>query len=327
MSKRSLNDCGSQVSLQQFLAEQSLALRVDEPLKNHCTWRIGGPADYLVEPASWKQVGAVLRWASDRGVPAIVIGKGSNLLFDDAGFRGIVIKIGRKLSHIAISGTTVRAESGISAPRLARAVGLAGLGGLEHIVGIPGTLGGLVAMNGGSQRKAIGDVITEVTAMDRQGATWVFARKDSEFSYRHSRFQNEHLVVTEVVMELASGNRDAIMSEMLEILRERRRKFPLTMPNCGSVFKSTPDLYDKVGPPGAVIEKLGLKGFRVGDAMVDTKHANFLVNVGQAKASEVLELTIYVSDRVHEQTRIRLESEAQYVTSNGRIIPISMAGC
>ena len=298
------------------------AISCGEPLCNHSTWGIGGPTDSLVEPKSWQQVGSILRYAHDNDLPTIVIGKGSNLLFDDAGFRGIVIKIGRKLSRLSISGTTIRAESGLSVSRLARAAGQAGLSGLEHIVGIPGTLGGLVVMNGGSQRKAIGDVIVEVRTMNRQGVTCVFKHEDCGFAYRHSRFHDENLVVNRVVMDLAVGRPNDSMREMLDILRLRRKKFPLTMPNCGSVFKSSPELHAAAGSPGKLLEDLGLKGRSVGGAAVSDRHANFIINRGSAKASDVLALARFMRDVVKRRTGLTLESEVQFVGPSGYVQPI-----
>jgi UDP-N-acetylmuramate dehydrogenase len=309
----------TQTAIEGLLKSSGIPFLRSVPLSTCSTWRIGGPADFLVEPASWQQVALILRYTSENGIPAIVIGKGSNLLFDDAGLRGIVIKIGPKLSRLAIAGTTVRAESGISASRLARVVGLAALSGLEHIVGIPGTLGGLVFMNGGSQRKAISDVIIEVKTMDRQGNIRIFHRDECEFAYRHSRFQNEYLVITEIRMELVPAQRIVIMGQMLEILRERRRKFPLTLPNCGSVFKSDPRLYDSFGPPGKIIEGLGLKGRSVGDAIVSQRHANFIVNRACAKAQDVLSLIALIRERVARQTGFTLECEVQFVELTGTV--------
>ncbi|UCD51451.1 MAG: UDP-N-acetylmuramate dehydrogenase [Phycisphaerales bacterium] len=298
---------------------------VDEPLRRHSTWRIGGPADSLLEPASWAQVGALLRCADEHGIPVLIIGKGSNLLFADAGVRGVVIKIGRSLAGLSISGTTVRAEVGISASRLARTAGLAGLTGLEHIVGIPGTLGGLVVMNGGSLRRAIGEVIVEVKTMDRRGTPAVWRREDCEFAYRQSRFQRDDCVITEVILELAPGPCTEIMSEMRAVLRERRRRFPLTLPSCGSVFKRNAELTQSVGPPGAVIEGLGFKGRRVGDAVVNSRHANFIVNVGAARARDVLELVGIIRQAVQDRFGHTLACEAKYVDEHARVCPLEQA--
>lgn len=305
--------------LKMFTDQDGIMICKHEPLSKHSTWRIGGPADLLIEPSNCVQLSKIFRFAEEKNVPSLVIGKGSNLLFDDAGFRGIVIKIGRKLSDFSIDGIIVRAEAGIAICKLARATGLAGLTGLEHTVGIPGTLGGLVTMNGGSQRKSIGDVIRWVEVMDHYGNTYRVSREKCNFSYRHSAFQSTDLVVVEAQMELGYGDPDAIRSEMLTILRNRRAKFPRKFPNCGSVFASTPEMYKAIGPPGKVIEEAGLKGLRVGNAEVSRKHANFIVNTGNAKASDVRELIYQVRVAVHSRTGTWMESEVRYVSGTGEI--------
>lgn len=302
-----------------------VAPRMDEPLRGHCTWRIGGPAEVLVEPTSWTQVGALLRFADQNGIPALVIGKGSNLLFDDSGVRGLVIVIGRPLAGFAIDDTFVQVEAGISASRLARLTALAGLSGLEHIVGIPGTLGGLVVMNGGSLRHAIGDAIVQVRTIDRQGTPHVFHGDDCDFAYRQSRFQREDRIVTGVTLGLTPGNRTAILSQMRDILRERRRKFPMTLPSCGSVFKGDAELVHKFGPPGAVIERLGFKGTRIGDAVVSPRHANFIVNVGAARAADVLALVRLIRQRVLDTHNHTLTCEAKHVTPDAEVRPLEEA--
>lgn len=309
-------------ALEDALTAGAIPFRRDIPLSACGTWRIGGRADFLVEPASWEQMAAVLRCAGELGRPAVVIGKGSNLLFDDAGLRGVALRIGGRLSRITITGATVQAESGVSASRLARTVALAGLSGLEHIVGIPGTLGGLVFMNGGSLQRAIGEAVTQVKTMDRRGATHVFGREDCEFAYRHSRFQRKDYVITEATMDLVPGRREAILADMLAILRDRRRKFPLTLPNCGSVFKNDPKSFGSFGPPGRIIESLGLKGACVGGAVVSERHANFIVNRGGAKARDVLRLIELIRRQAARRTGLTLECEVRLVPSTGGIKPI-----
>lgn len=304
------------------LKARDIPFRRDVPLSTCGTWRIGGPADFLVEPVSWEQTATVLRLAGERGVPAVVIGKGSNLLFDDAGLRGVVIKIGGRLSRISIKGTTVRAQSGITASRLARAAGLTGLSGFEHIVGIPGTLGGLVFMNGGSLQRDIGEVITQVKVMDRRGAVQVFRREDCEFAYRSSRFQREGCIIMEATMDLVPGPREPILAEMLAILRDRRKKFPLTLPNCGSVFKNDPASFESFGPPGKIIEDTGLKGASAGGAAVSERHANFIVNRGNAKAHDVLRLIELIRRQVVRRTGLALGCEVRFVHPTGCITSI-----
>lgn len=294
-------------------------IREKEPLKNHCTWRIGGPADVLIEPNSDKKCSKILAIAKEEKIPHIVIGRGSNLLFDDEGFRGIVIKISRKMSNFSIDATTVRAGAGISICKLARATGVAGLTGLEHTIGIPGTLGGLIVMNGGSLQKSIGDIIDWVKVMDHSGNIYNIPRKECNFSYRKSVFQKTDLIVIEAQMQLQHGNPAEIKSEMLAILRSRRTKFPNKLPNCGSVFLSDSELYSRFGPPGKIIEQAGLKGLRVGNAEVSQKHANFIVNTGNAKASDVRELISQVRAAIHEKTNIWMKCEVKYVQADGQI--------
>jgi len=296
-------------------------VRVAEPLRNHGTWRIGGPADALVEPGSVAQLGRLRQYIHDHGIASIIIGEGSNLLFDDDGFRGVVVKIGRCLSAVEMDGRTVRAEAGVSVPRLARAVGLAGLTGIEHTVGIPGTLGGLIIMNGGSQRKNIADSIVAVEAMESRGAIIRMKRDDCGFARRRSAFQGSPLMVVGAELELDYDDPAAIQQRMLAILRDRRRKFPRDLPNCGSVFVSGGDLFHRFGPPGKVIEEAGLKGLTVGGAQVSHRHANFIVNTGNATAADVRELIHRVRTAIHERTGIWMDCEVRHLLPDGRTRP------
>lgn len=293
-----------------------------EPLSRHCTWRIGGPADLLVQPQNLGQLSRLRRYIDDNNITSIVIGDGSNLLFDDAGFRGVVVKIGRSLSAFSIDGRMVRAEVGVSVPMLARAVGLAGLTGIEHTIGIPGTLGGLIVMNGGSRRRGIGEVVRVVEAMDCRGKIRRMSRDECDFSHRRSVFQESNWVAVRAELELEYGDAGVIRVEMLEVLRERRRKFPRHSPSCGSVFKSTPEMYNTVGSPGKVIEEVGLKGLRVGGAEVSNKHANFIINTGSAKSSDVRELVRQVRAAVYKRTGIWMECEVRHVSPSGKVVSL-----
>ena len=291
-----------------------------EPLCNHSTWRIGGPADLLVEPVRVEQVSRVLRRGAEADTPVVVMGDGSNLLFNDAGVRGVVMKISRGMSSFTIEGTRIRAQAGVAVPELAQAAGEAGLAGLEHTVGIPGTLGGLILMNGGSQRHCISDVIRKVGVMDRQGQVSAMSPQACQFSYRRSIFQTGEFVILAAELECERGDRGEIESCMLEVLRERARKFPLNTANCGSVFVNHPQMYQALGPPGEVIEDAGLKGLRVGDAQLSQKHANFIINLGAAKAADVLEVIRRVRRAVYERTGFRLDCEVRFVCPDGRVV-------
>lgn len=314
----------SERKLLEKLAELDVGdIYLEEPLRKYSKWQIGGPADLLVTPRNIQQLCRLRRHINDNKITSVVVGRGSNLLFDDAGFRGVVIVVGRLLSAFEINGKTVRAEAGVAVPRLARAVGLAGLSGIEHTIGIPGTLGGLIVMNGGSRRESIGEVVKIVEAMDSNGEIHEMSREQCDFSYRHSIFQKSDRLVVRVELELEYGRAAAIRKEMLEVLRERRKKFPRHLPNCGSVFASSDRLYERFGPPGKVIEDAGLKGLRLGGAQVSRSHANFIVNTGNATSRDVLELIRQVRTVVHDKTGIWMKCEVKFVGTDGQIGQLS----
>ncbi len=297
------------------------SVRFDEPLRDLGNWRIGGPADLLVEPHHTDHILRLLEGTREAGLPLVVIGDGCNLLFGDEGVRGVVMKIGRHISQLDIDGETIRAEAGIWIPGLARAVGAAGLTGIEHVVGIPSTLGGLIVMNGGSLRRSIGEVVEWVDVIERDGRRHRIPGDECGFGRRTSRFQTSDSIVIGAELSCARGDRREIRRRMLEILGDRRRKFPLKLPNCGSVFVSGGDIYHEFGPPGAVIEQAGLKGLRIGDAEVSHLHANYIVNRGRARAVEVLEVIDRVRRTVFKSTGIWMDCEVRFVSPDGDIRP------
>ena len=293
----------------------------DALLAKHNSWQIGGPADLLVEPENADQVASVVRFANSHRIPLIVIGEGTNLLFDDAGLRGIVLKLGHNLSRIAISNNRIMAEAGAWVPGLARKAMQAGLAGLEHTIGIPGTIGGLVLMNGGSQRKGIGENVSRVWIVDHAGEQAELSREECSFSYRQSALQGTGAIVVKVELECEREQPQWIRRMMLEDLRERRRKFPRKEPNCGSVFLSTSEMHASVGPPGKIVEDAGLKGTRVGDAEVSQQHANFIINRSNATSRDVLNLIAFIRQVVHEKIGFELCCEVRYVSPDGEIMP------
>lgn len=302
--------------------DPALSMRTGEPLWRHSSWRIGGAADYFCEPTDRSELTRALAFARQSGLPHLVIGQGTNLLFADEGYRGVVIKIGRAFAHVQIEDTVVEAEAGVLVCRLARRSGQAGLSGIEHIVGIPGTLGGLIVMNGGSLRKSIGDRLQWVEFMDPQGQTSRCPASECGFAYRSSRFQTDDgLVILRARLILERRSVPDIRRWMLRILRDRRRKFPRKLPNCGSVFKSSPELLALAKPPGRMIEECGLKGRRVGDAEVSPLHANFINNIGKASSGDTLKLICEIREAVHGRFGVWLEAEVKYVMPQGDIVP------
>lgn len=284
-------------------------------------WQIGGIADCIIRPASTEQLASTIRLFKAQDVPYVVIGATSNLLFADEGLHVPCIQISSAMSEVSIQGDTVYAQAGAWVPGLARRIMQAGLTGAEHICGIPGTMGGLICMNGGSQRKGIGSAVVSIESVDAIGQIHQRNAGQCEFAYRRSVYQTNTEIITAAQLCFLAGDKQKIRQSMLNILAERNQKFPRKLPNCGSVFKSNPAMYDDVGPPGAVIERLGFKGHRVGGAVVSPWHANFIVNAGMAKAIDVLTLINDISTAVAAHTGHLIEAEARYVTSQGNTLP------
>ena len=307
--------------LAELAAEKVGRVVFNEDLSRHNSWKIGGTADLFIEPDNAEQVAKILRFVFVNEVPLVVIGQGTNLLFDDAGLRGVVLKIGSQMAGIQITGEGIVAEGGTWVPQLARQSMRAGLSGLEHCIGIPGTVGGLVMMNGGSQRKGIGDNVINVTIVDKTGQLQQLTQAECDFSYRHSALQGTGCVVVSVELNCPAGDVNKIRQEMISDLRTRRYKFPRKLPNCGSVFLSTAEMHATVGPPGKIIEDAGLKGIRIGQAEISPQHANFIVNLGGASSQDVLLLIARVRDIVKQKSNFNLDCEVRYVTPQGEIQP------
>lgn len=282
-------------------------------------WRIGGQADILIRPSSTQELSQLRAWFHARSLPHVVIGATSNLLFADEGLRVPCIQIGQRMARMVVTGKTVQAEAGVWVPGLARRLMQAGLTGGEHICGIPGTLGGLICMNGGSQRKGVGSNVLRVASVNATGSIVQRSERECGFAYRGSVYQKNGEIITTITLRYEAGKRSSIRRSMLKILAERRCKFPRKQPNCGSVFKSNPAMYAEVGPPGMIIEKLGLKGMRFGDSSISNHHGNFIVNNGNAKAEDVLKLIKKVFLQVENATGYRLEAEVRYLNSSGEV--------
>lgn len=290
-----------------------------EPLSNHSSWRIGGPADLLVEPYTIEQIINIVEYSHSMQIPLVVIGNGTNLLFCDEGVRGIVMKLGDNFSRHEVEGTRVCVEAGTWVPKLVNILSKQGLSGMEHAIGIPGTLGGLVFMNGGSGGNCIGDIVKRIWVVDNNGNLKSLSKKECDFSYRKSSLQDSGYIIYKIEIECKYRNKEIIKSETTEILNKRREKFPVDLPNCGSVFLSNPAFNKIFAPPGKLIEDAGLKAFQIGDAQISEKHANFIINLGKAEAEDVISLVQYIRNFIHEKYDCLLESEVKYVGEMGVI--------
>lgn len=279
-------------------------VRLREPLSRHTTWRIGGPADIMVLPATPDHVVFALEWARAGNVPWAVIGNGSNILAADEGFRGMVIKIGGGLREWRLEGPILTAQAGVPLTLLVRRTAAAGLSGIEFAAGIPATAGGACVMNAGAFGHSMGERVAMVKVLEPGGGSRILSREEVEFSYRHSSLGDGNLVVLEVVFELVPDTPEAVTARVYELQRERSRRQPLRYPSAGSVF---------INPPGYaagwLLEQAGAKGMRCGGAEVSRQHANFIINRGGATARDVEELMARMQDLVYRRFGILLEAE------------------
>ena len=282
------------------------SFRENEPMQAHTSFRIGGPADILVLPTDIHQLEAVVIKARQEKIPLTVIGNGSNLLVKDQGIRGLVVKIGNTIKNIKCQEDKIIAEAGVSLAAVANKAAACSLTGLEFAVGIPGSIGGAVFMNAGAYDGEMSKVVTKVTVLTVNSEIKDLSREELDFCYRHSSIQDNGAIVISVEMQLAKGNVEEIHAKMDDFTSRRTTKQPLDVPNAGSMFRRPPGHY-----AGTLIEEAGLKGYTVGGAQVSTKHAGFVVNVGNATAADVLKLISDVQKKVYEYAGVQLEPEVR----------------
>lgn len=299
-------------SLAEHLRRQTKGeVRLDEPLAPYTTWRIGGPADLLFRPLDNTECRIALELASDSQIPVTFLGAGSNVLIADKGIRGLVVQT-KNIREIVWDGSLVKVGAGLPLSLLSQLSVEKSFSGLEFAAGIPGSVGGAVLMNAGAYGSCIGDLVLTVKTFTKEGQEKTYSQHDLEFSYRNSILKHAQELVTEVVFSLKPGTAKAGKEIMEEYLRLRKSKHPLHLPNAGSVFKNPP------GTPAArLIEAAGAKGWRVGGAQVAMEHANFIVNLGQAKACDVVELIEEVQKAVEEHFSICLETEVLFLGFDG----------
>lgn len=291
------------------IAMPTLELRENEPMREHCSFRIGGPARAMALPASIDELQQLCIFLREKGEKPLVIGNGTNLLITDGPLDRFVIKLGDMLSDIERrSETNIYALCGISLARLASQCAKWSLTGLEFAHGIPGTLGGAVSMNAGAYGGEMKDVLISAMYLDEDANLRNRLGEELDLSYRHSAFSDTDCVILGAEIELTSGTEDEITAKMRELAEKRRSSQPLDMPSAGSTFKRPVGGY-----AAALIEQAGLKGFSIGGAMVSEKHAGFVVNRGDATFYDVLALIEHVQNTVFARTGITLEPEIKII--------------
>ena len=280
---------------------------MQEPMKKHTTFRVGGPADVLVQPDE-TALAAILAPCRQYHVSYSFIGNGSNLLVGDKGIRGVVIEMTDPMGNIEVDGTKITAQAGAMLSKIANTAASNGLGGMEFAAGIPGSVGGAVVMNAGAYGREMKDIIEKVYVLDENGAQLELDRDALDLGYRHSCIPEKKYIVTKVVLELVPRNEAEIRSEMKELNEKRAEKQPLQYPSAGSTFKRPEGYF-----AGKLIMDAGLRGYQVGGAQVSEKHCGFVINKGDATAADICQLMRDVSDKVQAQFGVVLEPEVKMI--------------
>ncbi len=278
----------------------------DEPMRQHTTFKIGGPADYFLVPETGAELGEIIKICKKTDTPYFILGNGSNLLVGDGGYRGAVIQVYRNMSAVTVEGTVITAQSGALLSAVAAAARNASLTGFEFAGGIPGTVGGAVVMNAGAYGGEMKDVLTEATVMDAKGEIFTIPAGKLELGYRTSIIKKAGYIVLEVKLQLETGDPEAIRERMKELTIQRTTKQPLEYPSAGSTFKRPEGYF-----AGKLVMDSGLRGYQVGGAKVSEKHCGFVINAGGATAKDVRTLMDNVRDIVYEKYGVTLEPEVK----------------
>ena len=279
---------------------------IEEPMKKHTTFRIGGPAEYLILPQTAEEIADVVKLCRQEEIPWYIVGNGSNLLVADEGVRGVVIQLLRNFNQIQVEGCQIRMQAGAQNAAVAKRALDASLTGFEFAAGIPGTIGGAVVMNAGAYGGEMKDILKEVTVLDQNGMIRTIPTEELELGYRTSIIARKGYVVLEAVIVLKSGDPKEIKAAMDELREKRVTKQPLEYPSAGSTFKRPEGYF-----AGKLIMDAGLRGFSVGGAQISEKHCGFVINKGNATAKDVTELMDETKKIVMEKFGVALEPEVK----------------
>lgn len=275
-----------------------------EPMGKHTTFRVGGEAEVFVNITDQSALEEIVIYLERISQNFFILGRGSNLLVGDKGYKGLILNIGHGMNKVEVKGTTIMAQAGALLPVVAQVAAENGLTGMEFASGIPGSIGGAIVMNAGAYEGEMSHIVKSVTVLDRNGEKMELDHETMEFGYRTSIIKNRPFVVVSVILELEKGIKEEISAKMVEFNKRRREKQPLEYPSAGSTFKRPEGYY-----AGKLIMDAGLRGFRIGGAQVSEKHCGFVINLGNATAADVKEVIDEVSEHVKEQFGVVLEPE------------------
>lgn len=278
-----------------------------ELMQKHTTFHVGGAAKYFAMPKNVDEIQTLIAHCQKQNMPYCVLGNGSNVLFADAGYDGMIIQIGNAMSEIRVDGTVVYAQAGAILARVAKTAYEAGLTGMEFAAGIPGSIGGAIVMNAGAYGGEMKDIVSCVDVLSTDGTRRKYTCDEMEFSYRHSIIDSDKIVVG-VELALQKGDKTVILNRMNELAEARRSKQPLEYPSAGSTFKRPEGYF-----AAKLIDDSGLRGYRVGGAMVSEKHCGFVVNVEHASTADVLAVMQHVQEVVNEKYGVMLEPEVRII--------------
>lgn len=290
------------------------SVAVNEMMSRHTTFRIGGPASVFVTPKSEQELVAAINVCRSQNAPYFILGNGSNLLVSDQGYDGVVVHIGSNMQEISVEGNDITAKTGAMLSRVAHTALEHGLTGMEFAAGIPGSLGGACMMNAGAYGGEMSQILVGVRALDAQGQIVELSTEQLDLGYRHSVMMEKQYVVLGARMHLEKGNPSEIQAKMEDLKEKRVSKQPLEFPSAGSTFKRPEGAF-----AGKLIMDVGLRGFRVGDAMVSEKHCGFVINVGQATAEDVCKVISHVQQVVLEKFGRKLEPEIRFLGFDGKV--------
>ncbi len=282
-------------------------VKIDEPMRKHTNFKIGGNADVFVIAKNIEEIKCVIKFSKENNILLTILGNGSNVLVSDKGIRGIVLQVGTKEIKIEKQkNALVEVEAGVMLGALAQVLLKQSISGFEFAAGIPGSIGGAIRMNAGAYGGEMKDIVKNVTVLNEKGEINILTNEECEFSYRHSRFTDSKEIVIKVTLELPLGDEAEIKAKMDEYDQSRREKQPLNLPSAGSTFKRGSDFIT-----AKLIDECGLKGYTSGDAQVSTLHAGFVVNLGNATAQDVLNVVNHVKQVVLEKTGKQIELEVE----------------